>query len=134
MTGRREREAGRRFGIGFGALAVAASGMAWARGAASAATLLGLLAAGCTLLVIGLVGPARLAGAAGRWMAFSEVVAKLGNTVVLGLVFLLVVTPLALALRLTRHDPLDRRVPRRSSYWRPYPARQMDRRHYERMA
>lgn len=133
MSSRREIDEGRGFGVGIGALVVVASGIAWIRGGAPPMAL-AALSAGVALLLIGFVRPAWLAGAARRWSVVAEAVAGVGNAVALGLVFFLVVTPIAIVLRVARYDPLDRRSPRRSSYWRSYPERQADRRHYERMA
>ena len=51
---------------------------------------------------------------------------------VLLVVFYLIVTPLALVLRLCGADPLDTRGPARESFWMPYPSRQRDPINYER--
>jgi len=53
------------------------------------------------------------------WMAFAAALGYVNSRVVLFLVYYLVVTPLGVILRLTGHDPLSRRAPRRESYWIP---------------
>lgn len=133
MSDRRRREEGRGFGVGIGALLAIAGGAAWARDL-PVPVVGALVVVGVSLLLVGLASPLRLAGVARHWLRLAEGVATVGNAIVLGLVFCLVVTPLGLLLRLSRHDPLDRRSARSGSSWRPYPERQADRRHYERLA
>jgi len=133
MSDRRRREEGRGFGVGIGALLAIAGGIAWARDL-PVQVVGALVVAGCSLLLVGLAWPLRLAGIARRWLGLAEGVAQVGNAIVLGFVFCLVVTPLGLLLRLFRQDPLDRRIARSADSWRPYPERQADRRHYERLA
>jgi hypothetical protein len=53
---------------------------------------------------------------------------------VLAVVFFGVITPIGFVARLFGWDPLRRRAPAAESYWRPYGARQRDRRHYERIS
>ena len=59
-----------------------------------------------------LTGPNRL------WMAFGERAGRITNPLVLGLVFFLFVTPMALLMRLFGKDPLGLRLKRSAdSYW-----------------
>jgi hypothetical protein len=53
--------------------------------------------------------------------------------VILALVFFLLALPIGLLRKMLGGDPLNRRAAPAKSYWRPYPSRQSDPRHYEKM-
>jgi hypothetical protein len=53
--------------------------------------------------------------------------------VILAVVFFLIVTPIGLIKRAMGWDPLHRRSAVGDSYWHPYPERQHNPRHYEKM-
>lgn len=92
------------------------------------------LGAGVALVLFGLAAPRALVWPNRAWMALAEALGFVTTRVVLALVYFLVVTPIGVCKRLTGWDPLSRRGPRGAgSYWRPYPARQHDPRHYEKM-
>lgn len=93
-----------------------------------------LILVGLGLVVTGWLAPQLLGGAARRWLAIAAAVSLVGNGIVLGVVYFILVTPIGVLLRLSGQDPLDVRGRGRSTYWRPYPERQADRRHYERLA
>ena len=88
---------------------------------------------GGVLIVLGAVLPRALVLPNRGWMAMAEGIAFVSTRVILGIVFFLVVTPIGVVKRLSGWDPLRRRGPGASSYWVPYPERQRDRRHYEKM-
>jgi hypothetical protein len=123
----------RRFGFAVGGFAVVAAGVARFRDAPAAPTAAVALA-GAGLVVLGWLAPRLLIGAARRWALLGAAVGSVVNAVLLGVVFLLVVVPIGLLLRLARKDLLEIRGDRRRSAWHPYSARQADPRHYERMA
>jgi hypothetical protein len=93
------------------------------------------LGVGAALVLLGLVFPRALRWPNRAWMALAEVLGYVMTRVVLALVYFLIVTPIGVAKRLTGWDPLSRRAPRAGggSYWRPYPERQQDPRHFEKM-
>ena len=88
----------------------------WALAGAAAA-----LAA--ALLRPGLLGPATRA-----WLFLGRLLHRVFSPLAMGIIFFLVVTPLALAMRLTGRDPMRRRFePAMPSYWiRRDPALQLD--------
>ena len=92
-----------------------------------------LLALGAVLIVFGLIWPRALVLPNKAWMLLAEGLSFVMTRVILGLVFYLVVTPIGIAKRLRGWDPLDRRSGSRESYWKPYPERQLNPRHYEKM-
>jgi hypothetical protein len=55
------------------------------------------------------------------WMGFAWLVGTAIGTVALGIVFFLVVTPLAFVARLVGRDRLELRRPASASMWRPLP-------------
>lgn len=123
-------DADRKFGLVVGGvLALLGSALALA-GSRLAGPVLG--GAGALLLVLGSVAP-RLLGPVHRgWMAVARVLGRVNTTLFLGLVFFLVLTPLGFALRLSGRDELARRRRRRTG-WVPYPERNRDPRHFEKM-
>lgn len=88
--------------------------------------------AGLLLLLFGATAPGLLAPVHRAWMAFARMLGRVNTTIFLGIVFFLVLTPLGLAFRLTGRDELARRR-RRPTGWVPYPERNRDRRHFEKM-
>ena len=89
-------------------------------------------------LAVALVGTAAVAPAAlgpvyRAWMRVGEVLGRINTTILLGLTFFLVVTPIGLLRRLGSTDPLDRKFRDRTTYWvvrerKNDPRRQMERR------
>ena len=66
------------------------------------------------------------------WMGFSFVVGTVLSPILLGVVYYLVLTPLALAMRLSGRDALRLKRPKTDTYWTPFsmPAEKSD---YERL-
>lgn len=128
--GRTKMDADRKFGLVVGGV-LALLGLALVlAGSRLAGPVLG--GAGALLLVLGSVAP-RLLGPVHRgWMAVARTLGRVNTTLFLGLVFFLVLTPLGLALRLSGRDELARRRRRRTG-WVPYPERNRDPRHFEKM-
>jgi hypothetical protein len=91
------------------------------------------LALGGALLLLALAAPSLLAGPHRAWLAFARVLGRINSAVFLFLTFFLVLAPLGFVLRLFGRDELRRRGPAPDSTWEPYPARNADRAHYEKM-
>jgi hypothetical protein len=88
---------------------------------------------GTLLLLFGLIWPRVLVWPNRVWMLLAEGLSFVTTRIVLAAVFFLIVTPIGVVKRLSGWDPLSRRGPRSTSYWRPYSERQRDSRHYEKM-
>lgn len=120
----------RKFGfVVGGALALLGSALVLA-GSRLAGPVLG--GAGVLLLLLGAAAPGLLGPLHRGWMAFARVLGRVNTAIFLGLVFFLVLTPLGFAFRLTGRDELARRRQRRTG-WVPYPERNRDPRHFEKM-
>ena len=122
--------ADRKFGLVVGGvLALLGSALVLA-GSRLAGPVLG--GAGALLLLLGAAAPGLLGPLHRGWMTVARVLARVNTALFLGLVFFLVLTPLGLAFRLTGRDELARRRRHRTG-WVPYPERNRDRRHFEKM-
>ncbi len=93
----------------------------------------GCLVAGLALIALAALRPGLLSHPHRLWMRMAEGMSFVMTRVILALVFFLVLTPIALVRRALGSDPLRRRAPRRDTYWTPYPQRQRDPRHFEKM-
>jgi hypothetical protein len=131
LRAREWREA-RGFGLTVGGVLVVAGGWWLFRGRFPSAAPW-VLGTGALLLILALAAPAALLIPARLWMRFAEALSWVMTRLILFLVFYLVVTPIGLLRRLMGGDPLRRRAAPAPSYWRPYPARQRDPKHYEKM-
>lgn len=92
----------------------------------------GLVVVAVPLLVAALAAPAALAPVRRAWMAFARVLGRVNTVLFLSVVFFLVLAPLGAVLRLAGRDELARRR-RRASGWVPYPERNRDPAHFEKM-
>jgi len=88
---------------------------------------------GAVLVLLALVAPALLAGPHRAWLAFAKVLGRINGFVFLSIVFFLILTPLGLVLRLFGRDELRRRGAAPASMWTPYPERNRDPKHFERI-
>lgn len=107
----------RSFGFTFVVVLALIAGWLWwtGRGGAGIAA-----AAGVLLLAISLVRPGLLRPANRAWMSFGTLLHRIVSPIVLGLIYFLVITPVALGMRLRGRDALKRRFePDRPSYWEP---------------
>ena len=75
------------------------------------------LAFAAGLALAALSAPRILAAPNRAWFALGLWLSKVVSPVVIGAMFLLVVTPVGLLMRLFRHDPLRIRSGAQSSYW-----------------
>lgn len=110
--------------------ALAAAYFLW-RGRPATAGIVAILAVGLVLLA--LTVPTLLRFPSALWWRFSRVLGWLNARVLLFFVFLLILTPVGLSTRLVGWDPLGRGKRASGSGWVPYPKRQRDLKHYERM-
>jgi multisubunit Na+/H+ antiporter MnhG subunit len=88
---------------------------------------------GSALILFGVLAPRLLVTPRKLWMKLAEAMAYVSSRVILALVFFLVLTPIGLVKRAMGWDPLQRRSASPDSFWQPYPERQRDPRHYEKM-
>lgn len=88
---------------------------------------------GAALVLSGIVVPRVLVMPRRVWMKLAEGMAYVSSRIILALIFFLVLTPIGLIKRAMGWDPLHRRSGPRDSFWHPYPARQQNPRHYEKM-
>ena len=65
---------------------------------------------GAFLLLISLAVPSALKPVYKVWMAFGGVMGFINTRIILGLIFLAIFTPVALALKLLRKDPMSRKL------------------------
>ena len=122
----------RRFGCTVGAILIAIGIIkAWTAQGFRPVSLL-ILGAGAVLLILGMVAPARLAKLNSLWSKLGTAMGKVVNPIILALLFFLVVTPMALLMRIVGRRPLRLAAdPAASSYWiareRPDPGASMTR-------
>jgi len=122
----------REFGLLVGGALVVLGGWWIYRGKLGSAAY-GFLGAGMILVVLGAVFPRALSVPYRMWMALGEALSVVTTAIILVVVFFVVITPVGIAKRLAGWDPLRRRGTAAPTYWKPYSARQRDRRHYEKM-
>jgi len=81
----------------------------------------GFLAAAALLLAIGLFVKPVARRIAAAWLKFAEVIGAVNSKIILGAIFYLFLTPIALLARLTRGDilHLKKRAGPDRSYWHP---------------
>ena len=89
---------GRRFGLTVGAAFLVFAGIAWWRGHPMTTYVLGTL--GGSLSLAGLIIPAYLGPVEWAWMKLAHVISKVTTPIVMGLMYLLVLTPIGLLRRL----------------------------------
>ena len=109
---------GRRFGLTVGAAFAVLAGIAWWRGHPTTTTVLGSLAG--LLIVAGLTIPTLLGPVERAWMGFAHAISKVTSPIVMGLMYLLVLTPVGLLRRTFGGNPLVHPEVNHS-YWRPRP-------------
>lgn len=120
----------RSFGLTVGAVCGALSAAACWQGHPARAGWLAALAA--ALMVPALVKPALLRLPSAWWWRMAGWLGWLNARVLLSAFFLVIITPVGLALRLGGWDPMRRRR-RAAGGWLPYPDRIGDPKHFERM-
>ena len=88
---------------------------------------------GAVLILFGVVAPRLLVVPRKLWMKLAEGMSYVSSRIILAIVFFFVLTPIGLIKRAMGWDPLQRRTGSRDSFWQPYPERQKNPRHYEKM-
>jgi hypothetical protein len=86
---------------------------------------------GGLLVVWALLAPASLKGFYRLWMRLAVLLSRITTPVIMGLVFFLVITPMAFIMRILGHDPMARRLDPNAKSYR-IPARRPPRTHMER--
>ena len=77
------------------------------------------VAIAAVFLVLALVAPTVLEPLNRLWLKFGELLHRITNPIILGVMFFLLITPVALVLRLLRKDLLRQRFEDSPSYWIP---------------
>jgi hypothetical protein len=126
------RRANRSFGLVVGGI-LAAFGLWWLYRGKFPSVAPFVAGVGVLLAVLGAAAPGTLTVPNRLWMRFGEALSFVMTRVVLAIVFYLVVTPIGWIRKATGGDPLRRRGASGETYWHPYPARQRDTKHYEKM-
>jgi hypothetical protein len=88
---------------------------------------------GSALVLLGAFAPRLLVIPRKLWMKLAEGMSYVSSRIILFVVFFLVLTPIGVVKRAMGWDPLQRRAGSRDSFWEPYPERQKNTRHYEKM-
>ena len=76
------------------------------------------IAIGISLILLGLLAPQRLTLAYRGWMALGRILGFINSHLILGVVFIVVLQPIALIMRCLGHDPLRRRWDKSSDSYR----------------
>ena len=105
---------GRRFGVTVGSAIVVLGGIAWWRNHEILAQF--LIGIGVMLLLGALVVPLWLKPIERWWMAVALQISRVTTPVILGIVYFMVVTPIALVIRGIRGNPLEH-PPGKLGYW-----------------
>ena len=92
-----------------------------------------MAAAGVILLVLAAAAPSLLSAPHRAWRAFARILGAVNGFLFLSILFFLVLTPLGAVLRLFGRNELRRRGPAPASMWEPYPERNRDRAHFEKI-
>lgn len=110
---------GRRFGLTVGAAFLALAAVIWWRDHLRTAAVFGAL--GGTLSLAGLLIPQHLGPVERGWMRGAHAISKVTTPVVMGVMYLLVLTPFGVLRRIFSGNPLTHR-PGDTGYWKPRPA------------
>jgi hypothetical protein len=112
---------GRKFGLTVGGAFLVLAAVAFWRGRATTTAVLGSL--GAALVLAALVAPTALGPVERAWMGLARAISKVTTPIVMGVVYFVVFTPFALAMRVAGRDALWLRR-RGASTWVPRPADQ----------
>ena len=109
---------GRRFGLTVGTAFLVFAGIAWWRSHPNISMVLAVL--GVTLSLAGLIIPTRLGPVERAWMGLAHAISKVTTPIVMGVMYLIVMTPVAGLRRTFGGNPMvHQRV--NESYWRSRP-------------
>ena len=110
---------GRRFGLTVGLAFLVFAGIAWWRGHPTTVTVLGSVAG--LLIAAGLIIPRHLGPVERAWMALAHAISRVTTPIVMGVIYLLVLTPVGLLRRTFGGNPMAHAV-QKSGYWHSRPA------------
>jgi Saxitoxin biosynthesis operon protein SxtJ len=110
---------GRRFGLTVGGAFLLFAAIAWWRGHPTLTTVLGALGGGLSLA--GLLIPTYLGPVERAWMQLAHLISKVTTPIVMGLMYLLVLTPIGLLRRGFGGNPMVHQLTA-ASYWNSRPA------------
>lgn len=113
------QQQGRRFGLTVGAALLVFAGIAWWRGHPTTTGVLGVLGGG--LALAGLIVPAMLGAVDRAWMRLAHLISQVTTPIVMGAMYLLVLTPVGLLRRTFGGNPMVHE-PHGGSYWKSRPA------------
>jgi len=109
---------GRRFAFTVGGAFLVFAAVAWWRDHLVPSYVLGTI--GTVLSAAGVLIPTRLGGVERAWMALAHQISRVTTPVVMGVMYLLVLTPVGLLRRAFGGNPLAHGL-RQSSYWKSRP-------------
>jgi len=109
---------GRRFGLTVGCAFLVFAGIAWWRGHPTTTNVLGTL--GGVLSVAGLIIPTYLGPVERAWMKLAHLISKVTTPIVMGAMYLLVLTPVGILRRVFGGNPMVHAA-QGASYWKPRP-------------
>lgn len=109
------RDDGRKFGLSVGVAFLLLGVLLWWRGHVE--FMYAVATIGALLALSGIVLPGRLEPIYAAWMAMAEKISRVTTPIVLGIVYLLVLAPSGLVLRLFGKNPLDQDGGREGTYW-----------------
>ena len=109
---------GRRFGLTVGGAFLVLAAIAWWRGHPTTTTVLGTL--GGTLSLAGLIIPTLLGPVERAWMQLAHLISKVTTPIVMGVMYLVVLTPVGLLRRTFGGNPMVHE-PHGGSYWKARP-------------
>ncbi len=113
------RAEGRRFGLTVGAAFLGFAALSRWRGHVVAPVLLATL--GVLFVAGGLLVPGRMTPVFRGWMGLALAISKVTTPILMGVIYFVVLTPIALVARLLGHRPLAR-DPKAASLWAPHEA------------
>ncbi len=121
----------RKFSFLFGVVSLAAGGISLYKGT----TVWPWFAGGALLFFLtGILKPTVLRPLYVIWMKFALALGWINTRIILGIVYFLIFTPVAVALRIFRKDPLGRRFDRKAgTYWVKRVQQHVERKRYEQM-
>lgn len=120
----------RSFGVSVGIVLLLIAGYLWWSDRTLAAQIVGGI--GLVLTTLGRFRPSLLKWPSALWWKFALLLGHVNARVILTLIFVVVLTPIAVVWRVIGRDPLAMRR-RTWTGWTQYPARYRDRAHFERM-
>lgn len=109
---------GRRFGLTVGGAFLVFAAIAWWRGSPTALNVFAVL--GGVLTAAGLVIPTHLGPVERAWMKLAHLISKVTTPIVMGVMYLLVLTPVGLLRRNFGGNPMVH-APEGGTYWKARP-------------